>query len=111
MSKLRSTHLRDARPNRRNSSVPKLQCGGHRSEDLYVTSPTTGAITDKIPGKKTLRDHRDLCRRLCEREKGTDKMDGRFHRRAELAVSSVRRVPWRTVFRGDFGSQGNKCRV
>ena len=58
LSKLRSTHLSDTRPNRHNSSVPKLQCGGHRSENLYVTSPTTGAttgaITDKIPGKKTL---------------------------------------------------------
>ena len=64
MSKLRSTHLRDTRPNRRKSSVPKLHCGGHRSEDLYVTSPSTGATTDKIPEKKTLRDYRDFDRRL-----------------------------------------------
>src|SRR5512140_3446737 len=89
MSKLRSTHLRDTRPNRRNSSVPKLQCGGHRPEDLYVISPTagatTGATTAKISGEKTLRDHCDLDRRLC-RGAGQDqearKMDGRFHRRA-----------------------------
>src|SRR5436305_15174496 len=52
MSKLPSTHLCDTLPNRRNSSVPKLQCGGHRSEDLYVNSPTTSATKDKIPGKK-----------------------------------------------------------
>ena len=52
MSKLWSTPLRDAHPNRRNSSVPKLQCGGHRSEDLYVISPTTSATTDRVPGKK-----------------------------------------------------------
>jgi len=32
--------------------MPKLQCRGHRSEDLYVTSPTTSATTDKIPEKK-----------------------------------------------------------
>jgi hypothetical protein len=60
MCKLRSTHLRSNRPNRHGGSVPKLQCGGHCSEDLYVTSlpngATTGAITDKIPWKKTLRD-------------------------------------------------------
>jgi len=43
MSKLRSTHLRDTRPNRRNSSVPKLQYGDRRSEDLYITSPSTVA--------------------------------------------------------------------
>src|SRR5512132_1488694 len=49
MSKLWSTPHRDTLPNRRNSSVPKLQCRSHRSEDLYVTSPTA---TDKIPGKK-----------------------------------------------------------
>jgi len=83
MSKLRSTHLRDTRPNRRNSSVPKLQCGGYRSEDLYVSSPstgaTTGATTDKIPGKKTLRDHRDFDRRLhggAGQAQETKKMDG-----------------------------------
>jgi hypothetical protein len=52
MSKLRSTPLRDTRPNWRNSSVPKLQCGGHRSEDLCVTPPTTSATTDNIPEKK-----------------------------------------------------------
>ena len=95
VSKLRSTHLCDTRPNRRNSSVPKLQCGSHRSDYLYVTSPTTfpttgattGAITDKIPGKKTLRDHRDFDRRLyggAGQDQETKKMDGRFHRRAEL---------------------------
>ena len=69
MSRLRSTHLRDTRSNRRNSSVPKLQYGGHRSDDLYVASSTTraatGATTDKIPDKKTLRDHRDLDRKSC----------------------------------------------
>src|SRR5262245_21807937 len=43
MCKLRSTHLRDTQPNLRNSSVPKLQCGGHRSDDLYVTSSPFGA--------------------------------------------------------------------
>jgi hypothetical protein len=49
MSKMWSTPLGDTLPNRRNSSVPKLQCCGHRSENLYVTSPTT---RDKIPKKK-----------------------------------------------------------
>jgi hypothetical protein len=43
MSKLRSTPVGDTRPKRRNSSVPKLQCGSHRTEDLYVTSPGTSA--------------------------------------------------------------------
>ena len=94
MCKLRSTHLRDTRPNRRKSYLPKLQEGGHRSEDLYVTSATTsattGAIADKIREKKTLPDHRDFDRRLCGgvgQDYETDKMDGRFHRRAELADS------------------------
>jgi len=65
MSKMWTTPLRDTLPNRHNSSVPELQCGGHRSEDLYVTSPTASASTDKIPRKKTLRDHSDFDRRLC----------------------------------------------
>jgi len=69
MCKLRSTPLRDTSPNRPNSSVSKLQGGGHRSDYLYVTSRTTGATTaastDKISGKKTLRDHRDFDRRFC----------------------------------------------
>ena len=90
MCKLRSTHLRDTRPNRRNSSMPKLQGGDHRSKDLYVTSPTTGATTDKIAEAKTLRDHGDFDRRFCGgagQAQETDKMDGRFHRRAGLADS------------------------
>jgi hypothetical protein len=109
-----ATPLRDTLPNRRNSSVPELQSGGDRSEDLYVTSPTTSATTDKIPGKKTLRDHRDFDRPLCGdagQDQETKKMDGRFHRRAELADSSVRRVPWGPVFRGHFRSQGKEIRV
>src|ERR1043166_906284 len=109
MSKLWSTSLRDTLSNRRNSSMPKLQCRGYRAEDLYVTSPTTSATTDKIPGKKTVRDHRDFDRPLCGRagqNQETKKMDGRFHRRAELADSPVRRVPWGPVFRGHFRSQG-----
>jgi hypothetical protein len=65
MSKMWTTPLRDTLPNRHNSSVPELQCGGHRSEDLYVTSLTNSATTDKIPRKKTLRDHCDFDRRLC----------------------------------------------
>jgi hypothetical protein len=87
MPNLRSTHLGDTRANRRNSSVPKLQWGGHRSDYLYVTCPTTSATTDKIPEKKTLRDHCDFDRRLCgaDHEQETKKMDRRFHRRAELA--------------------------
>src|SRR4029077_13685877 len=113
MSKLRSTYLRDARPNRRNSSVPKLQCSGHRSEDLHVSSQTTSATTDKSPGKKTLRDHRDFDRRWCcaDHDQQTKEMDRRFHRRAELAASSVRRVPWGPVCRRDFRSQGKEIRV
>jgi hypothetical protein len=77
MSKLRSTHLRDMRPNRHNSSVPNLQYGGHRSEDLYVTSPTTSAIKDKIPEKRTLRDDRDFDRRFCgaDHDQETKNMD------------------------------------
>ena len=43
MCKLRSTHLRDTRPNRRNSCVPYLQCGDYRSDYLYVTSSPIGA--------------------------------------------------------------------
>src|SRR5262245_42156164 len=43
MCKLRSTHLRDTRSNRRNSCVPTLPCGGHRSDYLYVTSSPIGA--------------------------------------------------------------------
>src|SRR5438105_2065249 len=38
-------------------------------------------------------------------------MDRRFHRRAELADSSVRSVPWRPVFRGHFRSQGKEIGV
>ena len=78
MSKLRSTHLRDMRPNRHNSSVPNLQYGGHRSEDLYVTSSTASATKDKIPEKRTLRDDRDFDRRFCgaDHNQETKKMDG-----------------------------------
>jgi len=106
MSKMWTTPLRDTLPNRHNSSVPELQCGGHRSEDLYVTTLTTSATTDKIPRKKTLRDHCDFDRRLCgaDHEQETKKLDRRSHRRAELADSSVRRVPWGPVFRGHFRS-------
>ena len=85
MSKLWSTPLCDTRPNRLNSSVPKLQRRGHRSEDLYVTSPTT---RDKIPEKKALQDHRDFVRDRCGRtgqDEGDKKKDGRFRRGAELA--------------------------
>jgi hypothetical protein len=109
-----ATPLRDTLPNRRNSSVPELQCGGHRSEDLYVTSRTTNVTTDKITEKKTLRDHRDFDRTFCGgagQDQETKKMDGRSHRRAELAASSVRRVPWGPVFRGHFRSQGKEIRV
>src|SRR4029450_7651167 len=111
MSKMWSTPLGDTLPNRCNSSVPNFQCCGHRSENLYVTSPTT---RDKIPKKKTLRDHRDFNQERCGRtgqDQETKKMDGRFHRRAELAVSSVKRVPWQRVFRGHFRSQGKEIRV
>ena len=41
MSDVRSTHLRDARPNRRHGNVPKLQCCGHRSERFYLTSASS----------------------------------------------------------------------
>jgi hypothetical protein len=44
VSKVRSTHLRDTRPNRHNSSLPKLQCAGRRSENLYATSPAPGPL-------------------------------------------------------------------
>src|SRR5262245_59465303 len=111
MSKVWSTSFRDTRPNRGNSSVPKLQCRGHSSEDLYVASPTTSTTTYKSPRKKTLRDHCDFDRALCGgagQDQKTKKMDGRFYRRAELADSSVRRVPWRRVFRGHFRSQGKE---
>jgi hypothetical protein len=109
-----ATPLRDTLPNRRNRSVSELQCGGHGSEDLYVASPTTSATTDKIPGKETLRDHRDFDQPSCGgagQDQETKKMDGRFHRRAELADSSVRRVPWGPVLRGHFRSQGKEIRV
>ena len=43
VSKVRSTHLRDTRSNRRDNPLPKLQCAGRRSENLYVTSPTSAA--------------------------------------------------------------------
>jgi hypothetical protein len=57
--------------------MPELQCGGHRSEDLYVASTTTSSIKDKIPGKKTLRDHCDFDRRLCgaDHDQQTKEMD------------------------------------
>jgi hypothetical protein len=38
MSDVWSTHLRDARPDRRHGTVPKLQYCGHRSEYFYLTS-------------------------------------------------------------------------
>src|SRR5215813_1371097 len=66
MSKLWSTSLRDTLSNRRNISMPELQCRGYRTEDLYVTSLTASATTDKIPEKKTLRDYRDFDRPLIE---------------------------------------------
>jgi hypothetical protein len=109
-----STPLGDTLPNRHNSSVPKLQCGSNRTEDLYVTSPSTSATTDKIPGKETLRDYRDFDRPSyggAGQDQETKKMDGRFHRRAELAYSSVMRVRWRPVFRGHFRPQGKEIRV
>src|SRR5215469_225624 len=113
MSKLRSTHLRDMRPNRHNSSVPNLLYGGHRSEDLYVTSPTTTATKDKIPEKRTLPNHKDKNRQFCgaDHDQETKKMDRRSHRRAELGDSSVTRIPWGPVFRGHFRSQGKEIRV
>ena len=52
MSKMWATPVRDAGPDRPDGSVPELQRGGHRSEDLYVTSPTASAGTDKGPEKK-----------------------------------------------------------
>ena len=114
MSKMWATPVRDAGPDRPHGSVPELQRGGHRSEDLYVTSPTTSAGTDKGPEKKTLRDHRDFDRPLCGgagQDQETKKMDGRSHRRTGLADASVRRVPWGPVFRGHFRSQGKEIRV
>src|SRR5438552_16877073 len=97
MSKLRPTHLRDTRPNRRNSSVPKLQCGGHRSEDLNVTSPTTSATKDKNPRKKTLREHCDFDRRLCgaDHKQDTKKLARRSNLRAELDATTFRRITCR----------------
>ena len=113
MSDLWATPLRYSRPNWRDGTVPKLQCRGHRSEDLYVTSSTTSATTDKIPEKKPLRDHCDFDRRFCgaDHEQETKKMDRRSHRRAELGDSSVTRIPWGPVFRGHFRSQGKEIRV
>src|SRR5262249_7972875 len=106
MSKLRSPHLRDTRPQRRNTSHPKLQSDRDRHQHLYVTSPTASATTNKSAGKETLRDHCDFDRRLCgaNHEQQTKKMDRRSHRRAKLARSSVRRVPWGPVCRGHFRS-------
>src|SRR5947199_9128707 len=100
MSKLRPTHLRATRPNRRNSSVPKLQCGGHRSEDLNVTSPTTSATKDKIPRKKTLRDHCDFDRRLCgsEHKQENKKFERLSQRREESDDTHVTRVHRRPPF-------------
>lgn len=55
MSDVRSTHLRDARPNRRHGNVPKLQCCGHRSERFYLTSassaPRRCPLTSSFAGK------------------------------------------------------------
>jgi hypothetical protein len=45
MFKLRSTSLRDTRPNRRNSSVPKLKCGGH---PIYIRLHIDGATWERI---------------------------------------------------------------
>src|SRR5947207_15694263 len=113
MSKLRSTHLRDTRSNRHTRSVPKLLCVDRRSEDFYVRSPITSATTGKISEKRTLRDHCDFDRRLCgaDYDHEIKKMDRRSHRRAELADSSVGRVPCRPVFRGHFRSQGKEIGV
>src|SRR5438270_11480216 len=113
MAKERPRDRRAAGPKKRNSAVGKLPCGGHRSEDRDVTSPTTSTTKGKIPRKKTLRDHCDFDRRLCgaDHKQKTKKLDRRSHRRAELDASSVRRVPWRPVFRGHFRSQGKEIRV
>lgn len=114
MCKLRSTHLRGARTNRRNSSLSRVQYGGHCSEDLYVTSSTTSATRVKISEEKTLRNHRHFDRPLCggaSQDQKAKKMDGRFHRRAELVDSSVSCVPWGPVFRRHFRSQEKEIRV
>jgi hypothetical protein len=42
MSNLRSTPVRDACPNRRDSTMPKLQYRGRRSGCIYLASTTPG---------------------------------------------------------------------
>jgi hypothetical protein len=54
MSDVWSTHLSDTRPNRRHSTVPKLQCCGHCSERFYLTSiaPAFAAAAERQKGTK-----------------------------------------------------------
>ena len=52
--------------------MPKVQCGGHGSGDLYVISSTTTATRDQsAPAKKAFRDHRDFAGMLDKPEKLT----------------------------------------
>src|SRR5512132_811237 len=86
MSKLRSTHLRDMRPNRHNSSVPNLQYGGHRSENLYVTSPSTRAAHQVRMSKLRSTHLRDTGPN--RRNSSVSKLQGGGHRSDYLYVTS-----------------------
>src|SRR5881392_886849 len=85
MSKLPSTHLRDTCPNRRNSSVSKLQCGGHRSEDLYVTFPTANAASYDRMSKLRSTHLRDT--RPNRRNSSVPKLQCGGHRSEDLYVT------------------------
>ena len=62
MSDVWSTSLRDARPDRRYGTVPKLQCCGHRSEHFYLISITPAFGTAAVSAR-----HRDSHNRRLSR--------------------------------------------
>jgi hypothetical protein len=93
--------------------VPKLQCGGHRSDYLYVTSPTTSATTDKIPEKKRyettviLIDDCAVPTTSRKLKKWTDD----FTDARNWLIGELDAVPWGAVFRGHFRSHAKEIRV
>jgi hypothetical protein len=59
MSEMWSTHLRDACPNRRHGTVPKLQYCGHRSERFYPTSITPAFAAAAVSARRAHSDGKE----------------------------------------------------
>ena len=59
MSDVRSTHLRDARPDRRHSTVPKLQNCRHRSEPFYFIAITPAFAAAAVAARRQHSDGKE----------------------------------------------------